>query len=451
MFDLTLGVLPSGLTIGAPSLKDFENLLLIDLLVVVDVAVVVVVVAVAIVVDMGEFVVFASEFAAEMNGLNELPTVPLVVTMIGALVVVTAGGLELEINLGALVGTVAKVTTVVSSSSALEVVVLLKNKEPNFRGFFLPSFLRPPPPRFFFACKRLDFTLGMRPSLDGFEKLNLLLDVVVGASVVVVVNGSGVVDTVLNVVTWTGSKTDSVGAEIVGLNDDSVTGEACDEDTKGWGVLGVKAVVEMGSSSTGSGLFLGGNLVKPSSMGKFLEGIVGKLGKLFFLTISNLGLPEFDLGLSGLGETLVFSLSGDGLKEGRLEGGTEDSVKKVKGSCVEGTRVEVKGLSVETTGLGGGATGVSNVGGLEGFSLESSSTIWFSRKSNELSVVVEPWKEFSNTDSSCPGPGGVFVKAFCLWAFPLLVFNRFVTNWFFLGLFLTLPWILLVFLNDGSQ
>lgn len=40
-----------------------------------------------------------------------------------------------------------------------------------------------------------------------------------------------------------------------------------EEERKGGGVLGVKAVVETGSSATGSGLLLGGKRVKPWSTG----------------------------------------------------------------------------------------------------------------------------------------------------------------------------------------
>jgi len=147
-----------------------------------------------------------------------------VVTTIGRLVVAT--GFEPS-NLGGSVGTVLKVTTVVASvGPGLAVVVLLKNSDPNFLGAFLSDFLRC---WFFLANKRLDLTLGILPSAPGLTKaLNLLLEVV-GASVVVVVlvvelkspRATEDWDTGLKVDTWTGSRTESVGAATVGLNEDS--------------------------------------------------------------------------------------------------------------------------------------------------------------------------------------------------------------------------------------
>ena len=99
---------------------------------------------------------------------------------------------------------------------------------------------------------------------------------------------------------------DRVGAEMVGRNSLVLEMDKglADVEMIGGGVLGVKAVVAIGSNATGSGLFLGGNLVKPlSKKGDTLflppEETVGKLGKLLVLTISNLGLSDC-CGLMGL-------------------------------------------------------------------------------------------------------------------------------------------------------
>ena len=182
------------------------------------------------------------------------------------------------------------------------VVVLRKNSDPNFLGAFLPCFFL----WFFCALRMFDLTLGTCFFSDVSSVLNVCRDVGSVVVVVVVVVVTGVGETGLKVETWTGSKMDRVGADMVGLNSRVLEMDRglAEVEMTGGGVLGVNAVVAMGSRrDTGSGLFLGGNLVKPlSKKGETLwppEETVGKLGKLLVLTISSLGLLS-DWGLMGL-------------------------------------------------------------------------------------------------------------------------------------------------------